>query len=132
MAGAKTHISLGAVMKHQYSYVLLRYVHDILAGEQLNVGVVVYERLVTRCDDREQPERRTDEDVWRRFKRDLESNGTNLSPPLLRVAASSDALSGFPARHAQERVSVRPALDESRLDSPWPVADSYLCDEYEQ
>jgi hypothetical protein len=158
-------------MKHQYSYLLLRYVHDILAGEQLNVGVVVYapsasyvgalcrptyarlarafpglrgdafkattryiqstleglgerlgqpsgerhnlgkgirsiasqvlprddssfqwsapgfgvssnleetldelyERFVTRCDDREQQERRTDEDVWRRFKRDLES-----------------------------------------------------------
>jgi hypothetical protein len=31
-------------MKHQYSYLLVRYVHDILSGEQLNVGVVVYSR----------------------------------------------------------------------------------------
>ncbi len=29
-------------MKHQYSYVILRYMHDIVTGEQLNVGVVVY------------------------------------------------------------------------------------------
>lgn len=31
-------------MKHQYSYLLVRYVHDILSGERLNVGVVVYSR----------------------------------------------------------------------------------------
>jgi transcription initiation factor IIE alpha subunit len=29
-------------MKHPYSYVILRYVHDIMTGERLNVGVVVY------------------------------------------------------------------------------------------
>jgi len=29
-------------MKYPYSYVILRYVHDILSGERLNVGVVVY------------------------------------------------------------------------------------------
>ena len=30
-------------MKHPYSYLLIRYVHD-MSGEQLNVGVVVYSR----------------------------------------------------------------------------------------
>lgn len=29
-------------MKHRYTYAILRYMHDIVAGEQLNVGVVVY------------------------------------------------------------------------------------------
>lgn len=157
-------------MRSKYSYVVLRYVHDILSGEQLNVGVVVlsaearylgalcrptyarlartfpgfrgdafrktmryiqaeierlaervadsapfeslprsvlelvtqvlprddssfkwseagvgvtddlpkaledlYERLVTRCDDKEQSERRTDEDVWKGYRKELES-----------------------------------------------------------
>lgn len=158
-------------MKKAYTYLVLRYVHDIVSGEQLNVGVVVYspkaeflgalcrptyarlsrafpglrgesfkaiaryiqseleriaeqlqttssreavspptileiatrvlprdessfqwsspalgvsdnlsqtleelyERLVTRFDEREQAERRSDEDVWRYYKKDLEA-----------------------------------------------------------
>lgn len=40
-------------MKYPYSYSVLRYVHDILTGEQLNVGVVVYSQegkyLGARC-----------------------------------------------------------------------------------
>jgi hypothetical protein len=33
----------------------------------------LFDRLVARYDDRPQQERRTDEDVWRKYKRDLES-----------------------------------------------------------
>lgn len=200
-------------MKHRYTYLILRYMHDIVAGEQLNVGVVVYspqakylaalcrptylrlsqafpgikgesfkstsrfiqneierladrmcsnetsnplslndiltrilprdesafqwseeafgvttdlsktlgelyERLVTHYDDRVQPARRTDDDVWRLYKTDLEKRRVlrYLKPKV--IATATDEVE---FRHAWKNGAwhcLEPAsFDLSRTDS---------------
>lgn len=200
-------------MKHRYTYIILRYMHDIVAGEQLNVGVVVYspkakylaalcrptylrlsqafpgikgesfkstsrfiqteierfaermwsgeannavslsdivtkvlprdesafqwseeafgvaadlsktldelyERLVTRYDDRVQAVRRTDEDVWRQYKTDLEKRRVLKFLKTKVIATATDEVE---FRHAWKNGAwhcLEPAsFDLSRSDS---------------
>ncbi len=200
-------------MKYRYTYIVLRYMHDIVAGEQLNVGVVVYspkanylaalcrptylrlsqafpgikgesfkstsrfiqteierfaerissgeatnavslsdivtkvlprdesafqwseeafgvatdlsktldelyERLVTRYDDRVQAVRRTDEDVWRQYKTDLEKRRVLKFLKTKVIATATDEVE---FRHAWKNGAwhcLEPAsFDLSRSDS---------------